>query len=141
MGKINWGRVLLGGIVAGLVFDALEFGANFLSISTRFMEEHGRLVHDYQPSGGQFAVFLLWGFVIGLVSIWCYAAVRPRLGPGPKTALIVAVMLWVLWALWMHLAMWAFGFFSLHLMLLYSGKLLVEQIITTMLGAWLYKEA
>ncbi len=140
MGKMNCGRVLLGGIVAGVVFDALEFIANFFSISGRFMLEHSRLLPNYQPSGGQLAVFILWGFVIGIVSIWTYAAARPRLGPGPKTALIVSVMLWILWALWTHLAMWAMGFFSLSLMLWYSLKLLIEQIITTELGAWLYKD-
>jgi hypothetical protein len=140
MGRINWGRVLLGGIAAGVVFDALEFIGSLASLDARFNEEYARLLPNFKPEGGQLAVFILWGFVIGLVSVWTYAAVRPRLGPGPKTALIVAVMLWVLWALWGHLALWAMGLFSLGTVLWLSGKLLVWQIITTELGAWLYKE-
>lgn len=140
MGKINWGRVLLGGIVAGIVFDALEFIGSLASFDARFNEEYERLLPNFKPDAGQLTVFILWGFVIGFVSVWTYAAARPRLGPGPKTALIVGVMLWVLWALWGHLALWAMGLFTLEAMLWMSGKLLAWQIITTELGAWLYKE-
>jgi hypothetical protein len=41
-------------------------------------------------------IFILMSFVAGIVTIWLYAAVRPRLGAGPGTAIIIAIPVWIL---------------------------------------------
>ena len=41
--------------------------------------------HNLPPIGGNaIAVFVILGFVLGLVLVWLYAAIRPRFGPGPE---------------------------------------------------------
>jgi hypothetical protein len=39
--------------------------------------------------GAQLAMFIAWGFLVGIVAIWLYAGIRPRYGAGPKTDRIV----------------------------------------------------
>jgi hypothetical protein len=39
-------------------------------------------------------VFFVWSFILWGVLIGIYAAVRPRYGPGPKTALCVGSSVW-----------------------------------------------
>ena len=33
-------------------------------------------------------------FVLGIVMVWLYALIRPRMGPGPKTAIVAALVVW-----------------------------------------------
>jgi hypothetical protein len=35
--------------------------------------------------GGAIAYFVVMCFLLGILMVWLYAAVRPRLGPDPKT--------------------------------------------------------
>ena len=41
-------------------------------------------------------IFLIYDLLKGLVALWIYAALRPSSGPGPKTALIAAILVWLL---------------------------------------------
>ena len=49
-----------------------------------------------EPSGGQIAVFTIVGFALGIVTVWLYAAIRPRFGPGIRTAIVTGVVIWLL---------------------------------------------
>ncbi len=40
-------------------------------------------------------LYLGLGFMVGIVAVWMYAAVRPRYGAGPSTTLRMAV--WLVW--------------------------------------------
>jgi len=91
MGKMNVGRVILGGLVAGLVMNASEafLHAGVLGADgTKLLEDWKQrgVDLDVRPS----LVFWLIGitFVLGILAIWTYAAIRPRFGAGPKTALL-----------------------------------------------------
>jgi hypothetical protein len=79
MGRINWRRVVLGGVVAGVVVNVLEGGLGFLMHS----QWEAAMKNMKPPSGAVMAAHLVWSFVIGIAAIWLYAAVRPRYGPGP----------------------------------------------------------
>ncbi len=47
------------------------------------------------PGGAVMAAHLLWGFVVAIAAIWLYAAIRPRYGPGPATALRAGFVVWL----------------------------------------------
>jgi hypothetical protein len=74
------------------------------------------------------------------VNVWIYALVRPRLGAGPRTAVLVGAVLWVLLGLVPHLENAALGLFSLQLSLRMAGMQLCWMVCGTLLGAWLYRE-
>jgi hypothetical protein len=41
-------------------------------------------------------VWILWGFVYGILCVWLYAGIRPRFGPGPGTAAKAGFVAWLL---------------------------------------------
>jgi hypothetical protein len=141
MGKINVGRLILGGIVAGIVGDVLDYPVDGIWLAPMWK---GQLAAwGLGPfTGGQLAFFMTLGILVGLVSIWIYAGIRPRFGPGVKTAIYAGIAVWVISTLIPNFAlMWATHFFSGHLTGYTSLGGLFEVVIGTIAGAAVYKEA
>jgi len=84
-------RVLLGGIAAAFVLFAGR-----TVVSTFLIRDEMLMIYEVPATTGEFAVALAFGLAQGLAIAWLYAAVRPRLGPGPMTALLVGVAVWIL---------------------------------------------
>src|SRR6185295_16547190 len=86
-----------------------------------------------------------WGwvvvdFILGILIVWVYAASRPRLGPGPRTALKAALIIWL--AAHVAYASYAFmGYYSWSLIGASSIGGLVAAIAGGYVGARLYTEA
>jgi hypothetical protein len=140
MGKINVGRLVLGGIVGGIVGDLLDFPVDGMWLAPMW---NGQLATwGFPPfSGSQLAWFMSFGIVVGLVSIWIYAAIRPRFGPGVKTAIYAGVVTWILAFLIPNFAlMWVPHFFNGHLTAFTTLGAFFETVIGTICGAALYKE-
>jgi hypothetical protein len=93
MNKINFGRVLLSGIVAGFVLNIGEFVLNGILLRGRMLSDMKRM--GLPPPGTGFGLLAAGlTFIFGILAVLLYAMIRSRLGPGPKTALIVALILW-----------------------------------------------
>src|SRR2546426_12462249 len=93
MNRINFGRVLLGGLVAGLVINIGEFLLNGVVLHSQMEADFKRM--NLTPPGNSFvAVAVGLTFVFGIVAVLLYAMIRSRLGPGPKTAIVSALILW-----------------------------------------------
>ena len=69
----------------------------------------------YWPRAFDYAAFLLVGFLTGIYALWLYATLRPRLGPGPKTAAITGIAVWILGSLFAIVAPVAMHLFPYHL--------------------------
>lgn len=139
-GNINWRRVVAGGLVAGLIIDIFEAGVNHFVVGPRFAREMQALGKVMEPTADKAVFFLSLGFMLGLASIWLYAAIRPRFGPGPKTAIYAALAVWFLYGLLPHLLNGFLEIFSMGLELQVSFLLLIWLIIATLAGARIYKE-
>jgi hypothetical protein len=141
MGKINVGRVILGGIVAGIVGDILDIPVDGIWLAPTWNSQMAALGRP-PLSGSQMVWFNAFGIIVGLVAIWFYAGVRPRFGPGVKTAICVGIAVWILAFLVPNLAlMWVPHLFSGHLVGFTTLGALVECVVGTIAGAALYKEA
>src|SRR5262245_6567173 len=77
LGKINLSRVILGGLVAGLVINIGEFILNTYVIGEQSAAAMARLG---LPAIGpqQIVWFVVFGFLYGIWLVWLYAAIRPR---------------------------------------------------------------
>ena len=143
MGRINWGRVFLGGLVAGIVINIGESLFHAVVFKTQVEEAMRALGKDPAATntGSAMAIWILMGFLTGIAAVWLYAAIRPRYGPGPKTAAIAGVGAWFLAVFLSSLAMMNLGIFPRNMLM--TGLIwgLVEYIVATVVGAWLYKEA
>lgn len=139
MSGINMARVVIGGIVAGLVIDVSEFILNMMVLGTDLNAAMARL--NLPPVGGQaIAVFVVLGFVLGIVTVWLYAAIRPRYGPGPKTALCAGAAVWFFAYFYSAMGMLVMGMFSTRLITISLVWGLAEILIASVVGAALYKE-
>ncbi|MGA7220107.1 MAG: hypothetical protein WBX38_17460 [Candidatus Sulfotelmatobacter sp.] len=142
MGKINIARVILGGLVAGVIINIAEGVTNGALLSARWKawsEQVGPLTH--QPSGGQaMALWTFLAFALGLISVWLYAAVRPRFGAGPRTALLIALVIWITY--WPLVAMQHLALGTVPFDLLAMGSVggLVGMVAAVLAGAAIYKE-
>ncbi len=141
MGKINWSRLILGGIVAGIVADVLGYLVDGVMLAPRWAAGMQALGHsEFSPN--QWIWFNLLGLVSGIVAVWIYAAIRPRFGAGPRTAIYAGLAVWVVGSLLPNLSFMCFaGLFSCHLTLYTTLGALVELVAGTVVGAALYKEA
>ena len=142
MASINASRVVVGGLLAGIVMNACDMFWNFVVLKDDMLAIAQRLGVD--PATAQsFSAGLPWivvDFVIGLAIVWNYAAIRPRFGPGPATALLAAL------APWLVTTAVVFGFSTMGLMpmgVFARGVLtsLITAGLGSIVGAWAYKEA
>jgi hypothetical protein len=138
MGKINWTRVILGGLVAGAIINVFEFVLNGVILAKD--NEAAFRALGKQIGGNQLALFVAWGFLVGVFAIWLYAGLRPRYGIGPKTAVCAGAAVWCLGYLLAAVTPIALDLFPARLMAIGLAVGLVEVIVGTLAGAWLYRE-
>jgi len=141
VGKINWTRVLIGGLIGGVVGNALWFAAWGLLIRPSLSAALEALGRPLQETVTAAVLMVVFNFVVMILVIWLYAAIRPRYGAGPGTAALAGVAAGLLlgvfpdigWGLTLRLIparVWAAD----------AVVSLVVIVIATLLGAWAYKE-
>ena len=140
MGKINAGRVLLGGLLAGVVINLSEWFWAEVVFAKDMQDAMAALGKTMSMGGAAMAVYLCWGFLVGILAVWVYAAVRPRFGAGSRTAIRTGLMMWLLVYVQSTVSMMGMGLFPRRIMLLGLPTSLLEIVLATWLGAWLYKE-
>jgi len=138
--KINFGRVLLGGLVAGLVLNIGEFVLNEIVLKKQ-MEVYVAAHNFATPPASFLPVAIGLTFVLGIVFVWSYALVRPRLGPGVKAAAIVGLIAWFGICFYVGIIYAMLFAIPTDVMAISIAWGLVEYILGAIAGAWLYKEA
>lgn len=136
MGRINWRRVVSGGVVAGIVANVLE-GALGLWMRS---EWEAAMKNMMPPGGGVIAAHLVWSFIVAIATIWLYAAIRPRYGPGAATAVRAGFVAWLFVHATFSLAAGTMGLLPRRIMLISGAWSLPETLLATLAGAWLYRE-
>jgi hypothetical protein len=143
MTKINWARLILGGIVATVI----------LFLTDGVLHEH--LVHhdwDMLPAalgaresqkGHGVAIMYFFVFELGrgMISLLIYALMRPFYGPGPKTAVLAGLAAWLAFSVAGPAQFIPLGFYSNALWAKVAGYQLITSIVAALAGAALYKDA
>jgi hypothetical protein len=95
MAGINYGRVLLGGLVAGIVANVCDTIVGMFIMADDMQRMVQRLGLDQRvfTSTSTMVTWVVVDFIYATLIVWTYAAVRPRLGPGPTTAMIVGAVI------------------------------------------------
>lgn len=139
MGRINLGRVILGGIVAGIIIDVIEYVLNAIVLADRWnaiIAAHNLA----QFTTSAIIVFNIIGLVTGIAAVWTYAAIRPRFGEGPATAVIAALLIWVVSYLLPDVGNAVIGLYTSSITLILVCVGLVEIVIATLVGGYIYRE-
>ena len=144
MRGINWMRVIGGGLVAGVVMNAGEAALHGGVLG----EASQLLAAKYQLAATPASVvpvvtLVTMTFVLGIASVWLYAAIRPRYGTGARVAIIAGLAVWVMAHLWsgVYLGMGLGGLVDAKLAYVPVIWGLIEAPLGTLAGAWVYREA
>ncbi len=142
MASINTGRVLLGGLVGGVVANACDFVFNNYVLKDDMTELVKRFGMDpaAMASLSAAAPWIIVDFVFGFVIIWTYAAMRPRLGPGPKTAILAGLVPYICVTAVIY-GFTSMGMMSMGSFMRGSAAALVTTILGSLAGAYFYQEA
>jgi hypothetical protein len=142
MSQINTAKVITGGLVAGIVFNLIDFVINGFMMRADYAANASRLGLDpaSMETPAAMASWVIIDFILGFVVVFLYAAIRPRFGAGAKTAIFAGLILWV------AITSMVFGFAQIGLL---TTALVVKMLIPTLVnvsagsvaGAWVYKEA
>src|SRR5687767_16026460 len=95
---INTAKVLAGGLAAGVVANIIGFVGFGMLLGPRFEAEAIAVAPALQGrgiTGSTIAIGVIATFVVGILLVWLYAAMRLRFGPGMKTAALAALAVWV----------------------------------------------
>jgi hypothetical protein len=138
---INVSKVVVGGLVAGVVDNICDTVWGFTVMQPDMMEMAKKfgVSQEQMMSMSGILPWILVDFVIGLVLVWNYAAIRARFGPGPRTALVAALPPYI------AVTAVLYGFTSMGMMTsgaFVKGTLtsLVSVMLASLAGAFLYKE-
>ena len=140
MSSINMGRVVVGGLVAGLLINVSEFVLNAV-VLVNDMNAAMAALNRPPIDNGMIVWFVLLAFGIGIMAVWVYAAVRPRFGPGVRTAICASLVVWGLAYLYPNVSTIVLGLFPTRLMIIATVWGLVEVLVAGVAGAWIYTEA
>jgi len=139
---INTSKVLAGGLAAGVVLNVIDFVTFTYVVADRMKAE----TEAFKPGlsaammqGSAIAAYVITDFVFGILLVWTYAAIRPRLGPGPKTAATVAVLFWIFGS-FINANMLLMGMTSMGTWWTIAIIGLVNFLLATWVGAKVYTE-
>src|SRR5256886_4108359 len=94
MGKINMMKVLAGGLIAGVVLNAIDYVVFNMALKDQMAAAMTALGKSAAPTTSQILWYVFLDFVAGVFLVWLYAAVRPRFGAGPATAAKAGLAAW-----------------------------------------------
>lgn len=140
MGKINLKGVIIGGLVAGVVLNVIDFLLFGVVLA-------GDIAASLQAAGkpamgtSTMMLFVALDFLYGIFLVWLYAAIRPRFGAGPGTAVKAGLVSWVAVGLFHYLFEAPMGFtMPQNVMMIATLVGLVAQPLAVVVGAKFYTE-
>lgn len=137
---MNYARIILGGLVAGVILNIGEFLLNDVILGAQMKAEFTRL-NLSEPGGTFLAVAVIMTFALGILLVMLYAMIRPRYGPGPKTAVCAASVVWFVGCVYCGVIYTLLLGFPTSLFVIGMIWCFVEYTVATIAGAWVYREA
>lgn len=139
---MNTKKIIVGGLAAGVVLNIIDWLSYGVLLADRMKSEMDAFkpgLSDMMNQGSSIMTAVVTDFVVGLLLVWTYAAIRPRFGPGPSTAAAAAVLFWFLGSLfnagYLHMGMMSMGsWWTLAIIWL------VNLLLAAFIGAKLYTE-
>jgi hypothetical protein len=141
MGNINVGRWIIGGVVAAIILFIVDFIVNGVILMEQWTAAMAAL---QQPAmggtPGEIVFFAALNLIVGLTAVWIYVGIRPRFGPGMKTAVYAGLATWLIGYLVPNAFFLATGLFPSSLLWTLIVIALIQVPVATVAGAWLYQE-
>jgi hypothetical protein len=141
MGNINWGRMVLGGVVAAVILFIVDYVVNGVILMQQWADAMAALGRpEVGPSATLFIMVAIVNLLIGLAALWIYTGIRPRYGAGVTTAIYAGLATWVLAYVVGNLALAIAGLIPASILWTTTIVGLIAVPVATVVGAYLYQE-
>lgn len=143
MGKINIPKLLVGGLIAGVVLSVIDvamYGAILKAPMAVAWKTVGRPTMTDTQRDLEVPMSILLDLVVGIFLVWVYAAILPRFGAGLGTALKAGLASWFMASL-LSAAFSVQGIMPLGVMTITMLVLFLEYPIAVVIGAKFYSES
>jgi hypothetical protein len=140
---INTAKVAVGGIAAAVVNMVLGYAIFGMWLGPAMNAEMDAVMPGASAKmmgGGGMGWQLAGTVVMAFVMAWTYAAMRPRFGPGMKTAVMAALPTWFAGLFFWAQNVMSLGMISMKNMVLGSIAALIINIAMAATAGFLYKE-
>lgn len=136
---INCKKVLLGGFAAGIFTNFCDFIGHGVILMPRYNALMQMGYYFKEPAVPFLPLNIFMNFTMCILAVWIYAACRDTLGPGPKTALKVGLILGIMITLPSTLVSIAWSPIGKFVPVVSAATCLVEATFGTLIGAFFYK--
>lgn len=136
--RIHLGRVVVGGLIAGLIVNLGELAVNVWWLGDAWTDALAGLGFGVDTGS-----LVLWGggsFLLGIVGVWIYAAISASYGPGPLTALRAGAAVWAVAFVFPSIGFLGVGTFPRGLIAIALTWGLIEVCLAVYMGSWMYRE-
>ena len=139
---INTQKVVVGGLAGGVVLAVYDYVVNGVILAARNEAALNALNPGLAANlegAAMMVTFIAMDLVFGIVLAWTYAMVRPRFGPGPRTAMIAGLQVWIV-GLLLYLGMTVMGMWGWTYLFMSAVFFLFGLLIASYIAAFLYRE-
>lgn len=137
---MNYKRILIGGIVAGLIINILNLLVFLLFTKEKYASLQAKGFFAPSPRLPFAPLWILGMFIMGILLAWFYAVSRPRLGAGPKTALLVSFIISLMVHTPYNFAEASFAITGRYLPLVHMVSGIIIFVIAGYVAGWIYQE-
>ena len=142
MAKINWGRLIVGSLIAAIIMFVTDgFIHEMIAKADWKAVYDGLRATEPEPHGFSMVYFAMFELGRGFTAMMFYVTMRAFFGAGPKSAVLAGIVGWVAFSLTGPVQFIRLGFFSNALWLKVGAIHLITSIIATIAGAALYKDS
>jgi hypothetical protein len=143
MSPINYKQMFIAGGIAGVVMNAIDIVANMVIVDNGLRQKLDSVnpaLWAHMNAPGRLVQYIAIDFIFAIALVWLYAAIRPRFGAGPQTALRAASYGWALYTVTQVLFV-MMGLFTMKYVAGNAILTFVNYSVTAIVGAKFYKEA
>lgn len=142
MAKINWGRLIVGSLIAAIIMFLTDgFIHETIAKADWRAVYDGLRAAEPEPHGSSMVYFAFFELGRAFTAMMFYVTMRAFFGAGPKTAVLAGIVGWIAFSLTGPARFIPLGFSSNALWLKVGALHLITSIIATIAGAALYKDS
>lgn len=141
MPKLNWSRILIGGLIAAVILFLTDGFFHERAVSADWQAVYAGLgAREPQHSSSGILYFAIFELGRGLVSLFVYALMRQFHKPGPRTAALAGIVAWFAFSVTGPAQFIPLEFYSNALWVKVAAFQLITSILATIAGAALYRD-
>jgi hypothetical protein len=142
MAQINWGRLIVGSLIAAIIMFVADGFIHETIAKADWRALYEALgAREPEPHGSSMIYFAIFELGRGFTAMMFYVLMRAFFGAGPKTGVLAGIVGWIAFSLTGPVQFIPLGFFSNALWLKVGAIQLIVSIVATIAGAALYKDA